>query len=166
MLIRLEQDQDIPAITAVHAAAFPGPLEGRLVSLLRDAGKLRLSLVAELENQIVGHVAFSPVTLAGTSSGWGLAPVGVLPEHQRRGIGQALIQRALTACAESGCEFVVVLGDPAYYGRRFGFLPASQWNLRDEYGGGEAFQALELRNGSIPSSGGLVQYAPEFSIFA
>lgn len=166
MLIRVEQVHDIPVINALHEAAFPGPLEARLVTQLREAGRLRLSLVAELEGVVVGHVAFSPVTLAGTTSGWGLAPVAVLPAKQRQGIGQALIRRALIYCAQANCDFLVVLGDPGYYARRFGFSPAARWNLTDEYGGGEAFQALELTPGSIPSAGGQVRYAPEFSIFA
>jgi putative acetyltransferase len=64
-------------------------------------------------------------------------------------------------CEEAGCGFVVVLGDPAYY-RRFGFRPARSFGLSDEYGGGDAFQALELREGAIPPGGGVVRYAPEF----
>ena len=166
MLIRNEQPGDIAGIDAVHRAAFPGPLEARLVRLLREAGHLQVSLVAEVNGDIAGHVAFSPVELAGSTSGWGLAPLAIHPGLQRKGIGRELIRAGLKACAAAGCGFVVVLGDPAYYGRFFGFTSAARWSLLDEYGGGEAFQALELQPGSIPAAGGLVRYGPEFSIFA
>jgi len=161
--VRPERPDDAPAIRRVHEAAFPTTLEGRLVDALRDAGRLTVSLVAERDREVVGHVAFSPVTLdgaPGVTDGVGLAPVAVLPAHQRRGVGAQLVREGLAACAAAG--FVVVLGDPAYYGR-FGFAPASRWGLRDEYGGGEAFQALELRSGGIPAGAGLVRYAPEFA---
>jgi putative acetyltransferase len=70
----------------------------------------------------------------------------------------------LAACAQAGFGFVVVLGDPAYYSR-FGFRPASRWGLVDEYGGGAAFQAIELSSGSLPITGGVVRYAPSFALF-
>lgn len=161
MNLRLEKPADRVGIHAVHEASFPTTDEAELVDGLRTAGRLTLSLVAEEQGQVVGHVAFSPVSLQGTSDGVGLAPVAVLPEFRRRGIAEELIRLGLTHCKKLGHGFVVVLGEPHYY-RRFGFLPASRWGLRDEYGGGEAFQALELRTGAIPSAGGLVRYAPEF----
>lgn len=164
-VIRAELPGDEAAIRRVHNAAFPSPLEGQLVDDLRRAGRLTISLVALSENEIVGHVAFSPVTIAGEPAGLGLAPIAVLPQFQRRSIGSELIQKALAQCASAGIRSIVVLGSPAYYGR-FGFQPAAKWNLSDEYGGGDAFQALELIPGSIPAAGGLVQYAPEFSLFA
>jgi putative acetyltransferase len=160
--IRPEASGDLPAIHAVHAASFPTRAEADLVDALRAAGRLRVSLVAADGDAIVGHVAFSPVTLPGTTDGVGLGPLAVVPTHRRRGIGGQLVRAGLAACAESGDGFVVVLGDPDYYGR-FGFEAASARELTGEYGGGDAFQAQELRTGAIPSAGGLVRYAPEFA---
>ena len=94
--------------------------------------------------------------------GLGLAPVAVLPEYRRQGIAANLIRVGLEQCKERGVGLVIVLGDPAYYGR-FGFKPASTWGLENEYGGGDAFQAMELRAGAIPRDGGLVRYGPQFA---
>jgi putative acetyltransferase len=165
MLVRPERPTDAAAIHAVVAAAFPTPLEAALVDALRDAGRLTISLVAEIDGEIVGQVAFSPVTAGPAKNGVGLAPLAVHPSHQSQGVGSRLIQAGLEACRSAGCGFVVVLGDPAYYSR-FGFAPAANWQLTDEYGGGSAFQAIELRDGSCSVGPQLVQYAPEFAAFA
>jgi len=162
MSFRSEELTDREAIFGVHAASFPTPAEARLVDALRDADNLTISLVAIEEGEVAGHVAFSPVTLLDSTAGIGLAPVAVLPAFRRRGVADQLIREGLSICEGMGFGFVVVLGDPAYYGR-FGFVSASRWSLGDEYGGGDAFQALELRPNSIPPAGGLVRYAPEFS---
>lgn len=146
----------------MHAASFPTTAEACLVDALRAAGHLVVSLVAIEGDAVVGHVAFSPVRLAGATAGVGLGPVAVLPEHRRRGVAAGLIREGLVRCTADRWPFVVVLGEPAYY-RRFGFLPARQWGLEDEYGGGDAFQALELRPGGIPPIGGLVAYGAEFA---
>ncbi|MCK6455296.1 MAG: N-acetyltransferase [Phycisphaerae bacterium] len=144
-------------------SAFPTAAEAGLVDALRAAGRLTVSLVAETADQVVGHVAFSPVSLAAPTHALGLAPVAVLPGYQRRGIGGKLIVEGLAACARIGAGFVVVLGEPAYY-KRFGFAPAADWHMVDEYGGHAAFQAIELRAGAIPRGAGLVRYAPEFAL--
>lgn len=149
-------------IHAVHAASFPTPAEARLVDLLRAAGRLRVSLVAEVGGVIVGHVAFSPVTAASTATAAGLAPIAVIESHRRRGIGAELVRKGLDACREAGVGWVVVLGEPAYYAR-FGFRAASDFGLRDDYGGGVAFQAVELVRGALPVGTGLVRYAEEFA---
>ena len=163
--IRRERPEDAPAIRAIHEAAFPGPGEARLVDGLRAARRLSVSRVAESHGAVVGHVAFSPVTVAGAGDGLGLAPVAVASALRGRGVGGALIRSGLEACRDAGAGFVVVLGEPAYYGR-FGFTAAGEWGLCDEYGGGAAFQALELRPGAIPRGAGLVRYAPEFGALA
>lgn len=157
--LRPEDAADREAIRTVHTKSFPTADEANLVDALRAAGHLTISLVAEEHGEVVGHVAFSPVTV-GDVEGIGLAPVAVLPAFRRRGIADQLIRAGLSRC--EGWGFVVVLGDPAYY-RRFGFEPAARWKLRDEYGGGDASQAMELRAGAIPDGGGLVRYAPEFA---
>jgi putative acetyltransferase len=161
--IRPEAPRDSAPIHAVHAAAFPTDAEARLVGHLRDANRLSISLVAIVGNGIVGHVAFSPVMVDTIAGGLGLAPVGVLPAFQQRGIGSRLIEEGLAHARAVRVPFVVLLGAPAYYAR-FGFGPASAFGLRDEYGGGSAFQVIELIEGAIPKDGGLVRYAPEFAL--
>lgn len=164
MNIRPEEPTDSCAIHAVHEASFTTAVEAQLVDALRAAGRLCVSLVAVEGREIVGHVAFSPVSVCGLTGGVGLAPVAVQPAFRRRGIADQLIRHGLADCRRLGHGFVVVLGDPAYYGR-FGFTPARDWGLRDEYGGGDAFQAMEFQVGAIPDDGGDVKYAPEFAAF-
>lgn len=160
-IIRPERPEDAQAIDDVHAAGFPTAAEARLVSLLREAGRLSASLIAEVDGAVVGHVAFSPVSVEAGSIGVGLTPVAVLPAHRRNGIAAQLIEAGLTASRLAGFGWAVVLGEPAYYAR-FGFRPAPEFGLSDEYGGGDAFQALELIPGALPVGAGLVRYAPEF----
>jgi putative acetyltransferase len=164
MLVRPEQPTDVSAIRAVVAAAFPTALEAQLVDALRAAGRLTVSLVAEVDGEIVGHIAFSPVAAGPTADGVGLAPLAVDPAHQQQGVGSRLVQTGLDACRQAGIGFVVVLGDPAYYSR-FGFAPAANWQLTDEYGGGPAFQAIQLREGACSFGPQLVRYSPEFAPF-
>jgi putative acetyltransferase len=166
--IRPERPADSDAIRRVLEAAFPTAAEARLVQSLRDGVHLVLSLVAEEDEAIVGHVAFSPVRIDGEATegiGLGLAPLAVLPDHQRRGIGGRLVREGLAGCRRAGYGFVVVLGGPAYY-RRFGFDRADQRGLGNEYGADEAFMVLELRDGAIPERGGVVRFGPEFAEFA
>lgn len=160
--IRPERPGDAAAIHSVHAASFPTDLEARLVDLLRESGRLSISLVAEIGGEVVGHVAFSPVTVANGVVGLGLAPVAVTKPHRKQGIAAKLVRAGLEACRAVGVGWVVVLGDPAYYSR-FGFMPATNYGLVDEYGGGPAFQVIEVVPGALPVGAGLVRYAPEFS---
>lgn len=151
-LIRVEHTTDAAQIRQVHDSAFPTPGEGQLVDALRSAGRLSLSLVAEIQGTIIGHVACSPVTLRDHSSllgGVGLGPIAVTPAHQSQGVGNRLICGCLGAAVGAGFTFVVVLGEPAYY-TRFGFVPATRFGLQNEYGAGDEFMALELQSGSLP----------------
>jgi putative acetyltransferase len=157
-----ERPGDVTAIHVVHAASFPTELEARLVGLLRAAGRLPVSLVAEVGGAVVGHIAFSPVTAASGAAGAGLAPVAVIAPHRRQGIAAELVRVGLEACRTAGFGWAVVMGEPAYYSR-FGFRPAAEFGLADEYGGGPAFQAIELVPGALPRGAGLVRYAPEFA---
>ena len=147
MIIRPEIAEDAAAIRAVTAAAFKDApysngTEADLVDALRDAGALALSLVAEKQGRVVGHVAFSPVTINGEAGHWfGLGPVSVEPAEQRRGIGQALIRGGLERLRAEGAEGCVLLGDPAYY-RRFGFV--SDPKLRYGEAPPEYFQRLNF----------------------
>jgi len=162
--IRPEADGDHAAIRAVHIASFPTAAEADLVDALRAEKLLLVSRVATFGDTIVGHVAFSPLRLEGTLDGVGMAPVAVLSSHRRRGIAAQLVHDGLTASARAGHGFVVVLGAPSYYAR-FGFVPARRFGLRDDFAGGDAFQALELRKDAIPRTGGAVHYAPPFAAF-
>jgi putative acetyltransferase len=125
-IIRHETPADVDAIAEVTAAAFATlavsqHTEQYVIRALREAGVLVLSLVAELDGRVVGHVAFSPVAIGDGTRGWyGLGPVSVLPEHQRRGIGRALIERGLALLRERGGQGCALVGDPGYY-LRFGF---------------------------------------------
>jgi putative acetyltransferase len=162
MIIRPEQPGDVAAIHGVHSASFPTDAEARLVNLLRAAEHLTLSLLAEADGADVGHVAFSPVSTSTGDEGIGLGPVAVLESRRCQGIAAQLIEAGLAACRSAGFGWAVVLGEPAYYSR-FGFRPATSFGLSDEYGGGPAFQALELIPGKLPIGAGLVRYSPEFA---
>ena len=156
--IRPERPGDAADIDRVHRTAFPGPEEAGLVADLRAAGRAAVSLVAVVDGTVVGHILLSPATPA---PGLGLAPLAVVPAFQRRGIGSDLVRAGLEAARSTGAAYVVVLGDPAYYGR-FGFRPAASLGLSCVFGGGDAFQVLAL--GSAPPAG-RITYAPEFSRF-
>ncbi|HLY79658.1 MAG TPA: N-acetyltransferase [Caulobacteraceae bacterium] len=162
MQIRLERPEDATTIHALTDAAFKGmpfsdQTEARLVDALREAGALTLSLVATEGGDIVGHVAFSPVTINGERGDWfGLGPVSVWPDRQRIGIGQALIREGLQRLQSLGAGGCVLLGDPAYY-RRFGF--ESDPDLYNAGAPPGAFQRLSL-NGSRPS--GEARFHPAF----
>lgn len=160
--VRPEQPGQVEAIRALHTACFPTAAEARLVDLLREAGRLSVPLVAEVGDRVVGHVAFGPVTVVSGAAGVSLAPVAVLARHRRRGIGARLIETGLAACRDAHFGWAVVLGEPRYYSR-FGFRPAADFSLSDEYGGGPAFQAIELAPGGLPIGAGLVRYSPEFA---
>jgi putative acetyltransferase len=169
-IIRPEAPADVTAIHAVNLAAFQTGAEARLVDALRDAGRLALSLVAaELESgQIIGHVAFSAVTLTAPGGavchGMGLAPMAVLPAHQRRGVGGLLVREGLRRLEAGGHPFCVVLGHPDYY-PRFGFVPASRHGLRWERDAPEgAFMVRALWPERLDRPGGVVRYASEFAL--
>jgi predicted N-acetyltransferase YhbS len=126
VVIRPETPADIPAIFAVTEAAFrtaahSAGTEQFIVNALRGAGALAVSLVAEVDGAVVGHVAVSPVSVSDGSTGWyGLGPISVLPGHQRQGIGSRLMRAALQALRDRQAAGCMLVGDPAYY-RRFGF---------------------------------------------
>ena len=159
---RPERASEAAATRAILESAFPSAAEARLVDALRASGRLTVSMIAADASGPVGHISFSPVTVA-QATGLGLAPMAVLPAHQNKGVGALLVREGLASCMQLGWGFVVVLGEPEYYGR-FGFARASNYGLDNEYGADEAFMALELQPGSLPAAGGLVRYAPEFAL--
>jgi putative acetyltransferase len=131
VVIRDETESDIQTIAEVTRIAFETlaisqHTEQYIIKALRAAGALTVSLVAEIDGNVVGHVAFSPVTISDGSPDWyGLGPVSVLPQHQRQGIGSALIREGLSRLQARGGKGCLLVGPPAYY-QRFGFrnLPA------------------------------------------
>lgn len=152
LLIRDETQADAAAITDVTIAAFDtleisSHTEQSIVTALRRAGALSLSLVAELDGRVVGHIAFSPVTMSDDTPGWyGLGPVSVLPDLQRAGIGKALIRAGLARLKEMGARGCCLVGHPDYY-RKFGFENAD--GLALEGVPPEVFFALSF-DGHIP----------------
>lgn len=166
MIVRQERPEDVAGIRHVNVQAFGQPAEADLVDLLRTRGKVILSLVATQNERIVGHILFSPVMIeseGGLFTAVGLAPMAVLPELQKQGIGSQLVKHGLEQCRQTGHECVVVLGHAEYY-PRFGFVPASRYGLKCEYDvPDEVFMALELREGALKDRTGIAKYQPEFN---
>jgi putative acetyltransferase len=165
MLIRAEEKNDWFAVHAVNVAAFESPVEANLVDALREQARPVVSLVAEHEGAIVGHIMFSPVELPGFPERkiMGLAPMAVSPEYQRQGIGSTLVRAGLEQCRELGMGAVIVLGHADYY-PRFGFSPAARFGIGCEYDvPPEVFMAIELAPGTLQGVSGKVQYHPAFS---
>ena len=161
--VRPEEPADRDAIRTVHERAFGQALEADLVERLRRDADLVLSLVAVRED-LVGHVAFSRLELAEASvRAVALAPIAVVPELQRTGIGTALVREALERIAAAGEDLVVVLADPAYYGR-FGFRTDVAQGLKTPYDG-PYLQALALSERGRTAKG-VVSYAPAFADLA
>jgi putative acetyltransferase len=165
MKIRPEQPGDQPQIRIINQQAFGGDTEAELVDTLRQSGVSLISLVAEEDHQLIGHILFSPVTLSGQAripAIAGLGPMAVLPEWQRRGIGSLLVTTGLAYCASADYVAVVVLGHPAYY-PRFGFVPASGFKIKSEFNvPDEVFMVKELQNGALQDLMGTIQYHPAF----
>ena len=163
MRIRRERAADKAAVRHVNEAAFETSLEATLVERLRREATPIISLVADDDGLVVGHILFSPVTLSSDDGILilGLAPMAVLPDRQRRGIGSSLIHAGLDECRLNGAAAVVVLGHPAFY-PKFGFKPASAFGVTSEYDvADDVFMALELQPGAL-GKGGTIRYHPAF----
>jgi putative acetyltransferase len=162
MRIRAEQPQDLIAIHDLISRCFPTQSEATLVDALRASEARFISLAAlEVHDRVIGHVCFTPVRTLDGRCGMGLAPLAVDAAFRRNGVGAALVTAGLSRCGEEGVGWVVVLGKPSYYSR-FGFRAASEFGLADTYGGGDAFQALELKAAALPRGAGVVHYAAAF----
>lgn len=163
--VREETHADHATVRRVNEAAFGCPNEADLVDVLRENARPHLSLVAEAEGRVVGHIFFSPVVIEPDDENFralGLAPMSVLPEFQSRGVGSQLVRRGLEECRKLGYAAVVVVGHAAYY-PRFGFVPARAKGLECEYAvPDDVFMVAELEEGALRGRSGLVKYRPEF----
>ena len=165
VIIRQEKPEDVEAIRCVNEQAFGQKEEACLVDKLRNRNVVTLSLVAVQADQIVGHILYSPVAIASEHPSFEaitLAPLAVLPEYQRKGIGSQLVRMSLEQCRRLGHEIVVVVGHPTYY-PRFGFVPAKPKGIDCEFEvPEEAFMILELREGALGGRSGTVKFQSEF----
>ena len=161
MIIRNETESDIEAISDITKAAFenhPYSNNTEQFNNLRAANVLTISLIAKIGGKLVGHIAFSPVTIPDGSDNWyGLGPISVLPDYQKRGIGTRLVNEGLSLLKALGAEGCVLVGDPNYY-KRFGF--SSPDGLQHEGVPQENFLALSFCN-RIPT--GIVEFHEAFS---
>jgi len=161
--IRKESLSDFGSIREVNNQAFNQKQEGELVENLRENPDFvpELSLVASDGNKIIGHILFFPVTIVGekeTILSLSLAPLAVLPQYQKKGVGGALIKEGLRIAKEMGYHSVVVLGHPDYY-PKFGFQKASNWSIKEPFGApDEAMMAMELKDNSLRFGGGMINY--------
>ncbi len=161
--IREECPDDIAAVRDLNRRAFEQDQESNIVDALRGNGAALLSLVATMDNRVVGHIMYSPLSIDGKLEGAALGPMAVLPEHQRQGIGSKLVEAGNRKLKEAGCSFIIVVGHADYY-PRFGFRPASehgikcQWDVPDE-----VFMLLVLDQAKMKGVSGLATYRHEFS---
>jgi putative acetyltransferase len=164
--IRLESVGDEVAIRRVNEQAFGRQNEADLVDALRDAGEGIISLVAVQDEQIVGHIMFSPVRIESTEEtreATGLGPMAVLPNYQHHGIGSRLVEKGLQVCREREFSIAVVLGHPAYY-PRFGFAPSKPLGIRWEHDVPEdVFMVMALVDNALAGVTGVVRYPPAFN---
>ena len=161
--IREERLEDIAAVREVNKRAFGQDQEANIVDALRSNGAALLSLVATLDGHVVGHIMYSPITVGDTATGAALAPMAVLPEHQREGIGGKLIEAGTRKLKEAGYPFIIVLGHANYY-PRFGFKPAGGFGVKCEWDvPDDVFMLLVLDQSKMQDVTGLAKYRHEFS---
>ena len=164
--IRKEQKGDEEQIRQVNIRAFSQAAEADVVDALRIACPEGVSLVAMCEGKVVGHILFTPAVIEAKKKkiwGMGLAPMSVLPDFQRQGIGKKLVQAGLAEIRKTRQPFVIVLGHPDYY-PRFGFVRASRYGIISQWEGvpDEAFMVLVLDEAEFKDASGVGRYRAEF----
>ena len=168
MHIRPELKDDQAIIRTINEAAFNRTNEADIVDLLRERGKLPVSLLAVLEDgqSPIGHIAFSPMVIekngAVITRGLCLGPIAILPEYQKQGIGSALLLEGLRVCKEENVDFVLLFGEPKFYSR-FGFEKASNYNITNDFGVDDPCQIIALREHALTGVSGKVVIADEFA---
>jgi putative acetyltransferase len=161
--IREERPDDVAAVRDLNRRAFGQDQESNIVDALRANGAALLSLVATVNDQVVGHIMYSPLSIGGNVTGAALGPMAVLPELQRKGIGSKLVEAGNQKLKDAGCPFIIVVGHADYY-PRFGFKPASEhgitceWDVPDD-----VFMLLVLDESKMEGVSGLAKYRHEFS---
>jgi putative acetyltransferase len=161
--IREERPDDVAAVRDLNRRAFGQDQESNIVDALRANGAALLSLVATVNDRVVGHIMYSPLSIGGNVKGAALGPMGVLPEYQRQGIGGKLIEAGNRKLKDADCPFIIVVGHADYYAR-FGFRPARehgikcQWDVPDN-----VFMLLILDQAEMEGVSGLAKYRDEFS---
>jgi len=164
--VRSENSSDIKAIDVVNLSAFEGDDEARFVAELRKLPGYNsdLSLVAEFNGRIVGHLLLTPVVLKqsdGEIKVLALAPMSVVPSQSHRGIGTELVKAATEQAGAMGFGAIIVAGHPEYYAR-LGFEPAAKWNISSNLPvPGEAYMAMEIVAGTL-GEGGHIEYPQPF----
>jgi putative acetyltransferase len=161
--IREERPDDVAAVRDLNRRAFGQDQEGNIVDALRANGAALLSLVAMLNDRVVGHIMYSPAVIAGRVKGAALGPMAVLPEYQRHGIGSKLIEAGNRKLKDAGCPFIIVVGHADYY-PQFGFRPASEYGVQCEWDvPDDVFMLLVLNEAKMAGVSGLAKYRHEFS---
>lgn len=164
--VRQEKKKDYEEIYEVNKLAFGQENESRLVERIRKGDSFipELSLVAEASGRVVGHILFSEIKISGSSifNTLILAPIAVIPELQRQGIGTELMKRGRKLASELGYDSIIVVGHKEYY-PRFGFKKASSWNIKFPFEvPDEAFMAIELVGDALEGKSGTIIYPDEF----
>lgn len=163
MTIREEIRDDISSIRSVNKTAFKDPTEAGLVDVLRENGKLVISLIAKENGKVVGHIAFSGITtdpVLQEERFLALGPLAVLPDKQKKGIGSMLVKSGLEHAKRLGYTRVVLLGGGYYH--RFGFVPAQRYGIKSAYNAGDHFMIAALTEAAMPVNI-MVNYEPEFA---
>jgi len=161
--IREERPDDVAAVRELNRRAFGQDQESNIVDALRANGAALLSLVATLNDRVVGHIMYSAVSVGGNVKGAVLGPMAVIPERQRQGIGSKLIEAGNQNLKNADCPFIIVVGHANYY-PRFGFRPASEHGIKCEWDvPDDVFMLLVLDQVKMEGVSGLAKYRDEFS---
>ena len=165
MKIRKETAADIEAVFEINRSAFPTEEEAQLANRLRETASPLISLVAEGEQEIIGHILFTPVTLDSDTNLFlmGLAPMAVNPARQNKGVGSLLARAGIEECRALGAAGLVVWGHPKYFSS-FGFSRSANFGIKSKYDGApEVFMVLELSAEVFAGKAGVISYHPSFA---